>query len=432
MSGGTVVGSHRVRRSQVTPDVWIRHRKLRKKIASAKWYATKKRKEIRQQHNHRDILEANLRDAANPEAPWNQIHALYEWAQWNYTTRDYSQVFDLHRHPHAPCLISIRYQIEAVTRPLMDSIWRNIPWGHPTFQRRLVQLCWRQHRQYHAEGHGDRLPPVDRPLPTPVLDGRSPVSDVPLRCSSPSSTDTCAWHTAWMASVPGVLYVALSLRLPSTSPSQGRHPSLLETTWRWLAHCLHHIYHPSNPKDIDPHCIGVQPDTNTHQPPTQTPIQKLQHIALQHHSMLNPRSILCCWIQQNCFPPVSMDPSMDRSSWWDSNASDTSSSVDSLVPNPPQPPTFVTQTPTPPPDPYWDDLRVSDCESFDSDAWLRDALDAESQDDDHHRLSLPDPTLSPERSTHSLDDTSTPSPDAPGFPDSPDLFEESDVPYESP
>lgn len=39
------------------PDVWVRHRKLCKKRASAKWYAKKKQREIEEQNTHRQQLE---------------------------------------------------------------------------------------------------------------------------------------------------------------------------------------------------------------------------------------------------------------------------------------------------------------------------------------------------------------------------------------
>ena len=49
-----------MRRSSVTAEEWTRHRKLRKKIASAKWYAHKKQREIEEEHTHRQRLEEEL------------------------------------------------------------------------------------------------------------------------------------------------------------------------------------------------------------------------------------------------------------------------------------------------------------------------------------------------------------------------------------
>lgn len=49
-----------MKRRDVPAEVWIAHRKERKKIASAKWYAAKKRAEIRAQREKRRELEASL------------------------------------------------------------------------------------------------------------------------------------------------------------------------------------------------------------------------------------------------------------------------------------------------------------------------------------------------------------------------------------
>lgn len=48
----------RLRKKDTPPDQWIAHRKLRKKIASAKWYASKKKELIHQQRELQKELEA--------------------------------------------------------------------------------------------------------------------------------------------------------------------------------------------------------------------------------------------------------------------------------------------------------------------------------------------------------------------------------------
>ncbi len=45
-----------MKKKETAPDVWIAHRKERKKLASAKWYAKKKKKEIQSQRRKRAIL----------------------------------------------------------------------------------------------------------------------------------------------------------------------------------------------------------------------------------------------------------------------------------------------------------------------------------------------------------------------------------------
>lgn len=388
-----ITGSHsRIRKSQVPPETWTRHRKLRKKIASAKWYASKKQRELQHQHTHREILDANHRDLIHPDAPWNRIYELYQWARWSIARRDYGQLLSVQKHPHAPCLTAIRYQIETHTRPLMDSIWRNIPWEHHSFRERLVRLSWLQHKRYHHHHPSEDAHPTDVPTEPAT---QWPASGAPHSCSSDSSTSTCAWHGAYMASVPGVLYVALSLRY---LPQQ---PLVLAQIWRCLAHCLLHIYHPSNPNDIQPHTIGVHPDSNTDQPPNQTPVQKLQHIMSQHPSMLNPRFILCSWIQTHCFPSMDI-PQYNNVWWWDPEGSTS--------------PPPLTQPPSPEPrlvtdavyQEMWDNIRVSDCESTASScssdtkySWLHRSLDAEPHDY-CHPFSLSDSSLSTDGPEDSL------------------------------
>ena len=51
----------RLRRHAVTSAEWMRHRKLLKKIASARWYAKKKKREIQEQRQKRQQLEAERR-----------------------------------------------------------------------------------------------------------------------------------------------------------------------------------------------------------------------------------------------------------------------------------------------------------------------------------------------------------------------------------
>lgn len=390
----------RVRRCEVTTDTWIKHRKLRKKVASAKWYATKRQSELRQQREHRSVLAADLQDLLNPDAPWNRIHSLYEWAHWSHPLRDYRQLLDVRQHPHAPYLMAIRSQIETETRPLMDSIWQHIPWDLPLFRERLVRLSWMQYLRHHPSG-----PP---PLATVVPGGPATEVDAPLcafavppSSSDSSSTSTGAWGSVWMASVPGVLFVALSLRYHPRRMHR-LHPEFLQC-WRWLAQSLHHIYHPSNPKDIAPHPLAVHPDANTNQPPNQTPIQKLAHIASQHASMLNPRAILRHWIQSQCFPVTLSDNWMTAPTipqWWD--PTDGSDSEDS---NPLSPMSVALFTqPTSPVDVYetlWNDIRASDCESSISDTWLQASLDTEPAPHDYHRELLPGAVVPSDGSAHS-------------------------------
>lgn len=76
-----------MRQNDVTPEVWNQHRKLRKKIASAKWYAHKKQREIDEQCEHRRRLEEELRLARSQylwpddrdRALWFGVVAHHSW-----------------------------------------------------------------------------------------------------------------------------------------------------------------------------------------------------------------------------------------------------------------------------------------------------------------------------------------------------------------
>lgn len=84
-----------MRQSSVTPEEWTRHRKLRKKIASAKWYAHKKQREIDEQREHREELE-RLRQEADRSRyhfVWHDPGRRAEWfavvacLRWGYPER---------------------------------------------------------------------------------------------------------------------------------------------------------------------------------------------------------------------------------------------------------------------------------------------------------------------------------------------------------
>lgn len=70
-----------MKKSSVSPEEWIRHRKLRKKIASAKWYAQKKQREIDEQNTHREQLEREHahRQAESGHLIWPDPVRRAEW-----------------------------------------------------------------------------------------------------------------------------------------------------------------------------------------------------------------------------------------------------------------------------------------------------------------------------------------------------------------
>lgn len=67
-----------MRQTSVSPEEWVRHRKLRKKIASAKWYARRKQREIDEQNEHRRHLEERL-VAHSGTFSWPDPERRAEW-----------------------------------------------------------------------------------------------------------------------------------------------------------------------------------------------------------------------------------------------------------------------------------------------------------------------------------------------------------------
>jgi hypothetical protein len=139
---------------------------------------------------------------------------------------------------------------------------------------------------------------------------------------------------------------------------------------------------------MDSHWLGLQPDANTNQPPNQTPIQKLEHIAFQQSHTLNPRCILTRWIQHHCFPSL-IDYMTDPVNWeWNTEIISQPSSI---------------------PTPSWgDDLKASDCEAYSDpdDSFTQSPLTWSPEppqpipldiDDHRDRLPIPDPAFSSNR-----------------------------------
>lgn len=68
--------SRRMRKHLTAPDVWVKHRKLCKKRASAKWYAKKKQREIKEQNDHRRALEHVLQQKSK-EYLWSPLQRTH-------------------------------------------------------------------------------------------------------------------------------------------------------------------------------------------------------------------------------------------------------------------------------------------------------------------------------------------------------------------
>ena len=84
--------SRRLRKHLTDPDIWVSHRKLCKKRASAKWYAKKKDREIKEQRAKRKSLEETI---VPPNRLWTVDELAYHrvffaWFRFGYPAFDYS------------------------------------------------------------------------------------------------------------------------------------------------------------------------------------------------------------------------------------------------------------------------------------------------------------------------------------------------------
>lgn len=138
----------RVKRKDVTPEEWIRHRKLRKKIASAKWYAKKKKKEINEENNLRELLRDQLEEARRQRnfCIWETPEArAYARAVVDHAYRGYPvRPADLH-----PCSWSA--MADVVERNLRVTeergVWDHVPWDtNPDLKKCMRQLGMRELR----------------------------------------------------------------------------------------------------------------------------------------------------------------------------------------------------------------------------------------------------------------------------------------------
>jgi hypothetical protein len=87
-----------MRKSRTPPDEWIAHRKLRKKIASARWYLKKKQLERREEFDREQYLRAQNRKLCDGSCP---IWTPEQLAQWRCTTS-----FMFHGWPKCPASCS--------------------------------------------------------------------------------------------------------------------------------------------------------------------------------------------------------------------------------------------------------------------------------------------------------------------------------------
>ena len=132
----------RVRRKNVTEEEWIAHRKYRKKIASAKWYATKKEEEIKEENQLRKQLYKSILAPRATQRLWTETqHA------------EYQAVIAFHKlgYPSRPddvCALQWKAWLDSIENGMKSvqesCTWKNVPWNEYKFQKAWRQLCMRE------------------------------------------------------------------------------------------------------------------------------------------------------------------------------------------------------------------------------------------------------------------------------------------------
>lgn len=259
----------RVRRAAVTPEEWTRHRKLRKKIASARWYAKRKRAALVEQAEHRQRLEAEHRQR-HPRPSGGRLWTDAEFWYWKgvlaRARRGYpARPADVPAERWCEWIDRVEAAIER-SRPAADALWRHIPWDDPAFPKILRQLGMRECR------------------------------------SGGQFLETC--------SVSGVVFAGLAHR--SHAFAKGCWPTLRPILEAALPACHHSSAHTSV---HTPHPAVGHSQPRQH-PPTHMPVQNPIPNAVHNNSDTSAGVVAECiveWIQEHVFrpPPPLLDPSDD-------------------------------------------------------------------------------------------------------------------------
>lgn len=172
-----------MRQTSVSPDEWIRHRKLRKKIASAKWYARRKQRELDEQRDHRQRL--------HDEWLRQQQRVPYTWpdpdrrAEWHAVVAHHCLGYPVRPYDVAP--VRWRDMVDGIERDIEDL--RNgareafeVPtgirtWLDETFVRKILrQMAVREIHHGHWTSH----------------------PEVPWCCTPPRHWATSVWAWLWV------------------------------------------------------------------------------------------------------------------------------------------------------------------------------------------------------------------------------------------
>lgn len=222
----------RIRRSEVNAEEWVQHRKLRKKIASAKWYAKKKQAEIEEEHRVRQELAEKL--IPPPHAPvWPDAQVFAHW----HASLDHH----LRGFPVRPASVPVTEWIQA-TRCIQEWLELRLP---RTGERgcdpvlRIPWSCTRFGCTWRALAVGEWMH------------------------TRRSQQRTTPW-VGWTCSVVGAAYVAWYLQSDTLSPW---------VTWGDVARAITHVATVSTMMD---HTHPSPPPQR--QPPIQNPTKNTERV----------------------------------------------------------------------------------------------------------------------------------------------------------
>lgn len=174
-----------MRKDQTPSDVWTAHRKLRKKIASAKWYAKKKKREIAEEN----ALRLELAEKTKPvERIWPDVQQRWYWqAVLDHHVRGYPV-----RPDDVPVDVWCHWtnDVEAAIRAVRSTCWGwrvRIPWEDASFLRMVRQLGLRERRRQptaaaEREGRHNKIPSNNQTINQDKGLASSPGS-LPMTCS---------------------------------------------------------------------------------------------------------------------------------------------------------------------------------------------------------------------------------------------------------
>lgn len=261
-----------MKRSSVSPEEWTRHRKIRKKIASAKWYAHKKQREIEEENTHRRRLEEERRqeEECRRGLVWPDAR---DRCLWTAVVAHHCEGYPVRPLHHCPLQWAAwRDEIEEDLRHLRERVDTHFPdlgiWMRETFVLKIF-------RQLGLRERLDRYHSTPNTLGTDV--------QVPWGCSHPHSLDrlwsTSPWNWIWVMTHLGnqrenfpVVWNhlhrhALQLPLPPTDASDATwsvlsSSSTLRDWLHWMSSALHHHLEPEGPPS-SPALLDDATDTTT-------------------------------------------------------------------------------------------------------------------------------------------------------------------------